>query len=52
MVAFFGVPLIVIMNGLSNLYSALSELFIRVPRTVQQGTPVSENAFFRIRSQL
>ena len=41
MVAFFGVPLIVIMNGLSNLYSALSELFIRVPRTVQQGTPVS-----------
>ena len=41
MVAFFGVPLIVILNGLSNLYSAASELFIRVPRTVQQGTPVT-----------
>ena len=41
MVAFFGVPLIVVINGLSNLYSAASELFIHVPRTVQQGTPVS-----------
>jgi MFS family permease len=41
MVAFFGVPLIVVINGLSNLYSAVSELFIRVPRTVQQGTPVT-----------
>ena len=40
-VAFFGVPLIVVINGLSNLYSAVSELFVRVPRTVQQGTPVS-----------
>jgi MFS family permease len=41
MVAFFGVPLIVVLNGLSNLYSALSELFIRVPRTVQQGEKVT-----------
>ena len=41
MVAFFGVPLIVILNGLSNLYSAASELFIRGPKTVQQGDPVS-----------
>lgn len=41
MVAFFGVPLIVIINGLSNLYSAISELFIRVPKTVQQGQQVS-----------
>lgn len=41
LVAFFGVPLIVVLNGLSNLYSALSELFIHVPRTVQQGTAVS-----------
>ena len=41
MVAFFGVPLIVVLNGLSNLYSALSELFIHVPKTVQQGEPVT-----------
>ena len=41
MVAFFGVPLIVIINGLSNLYSAASELLIRVPRTAQQGEPVT-----------
>ena len=41
MVAFFGVPLIVILNGLSNLYSAVTEVFIRVPKTVQQGDPVS-----------
>ena len=40
-VAFFGVPLIVILNGLSNLYSAVTELFVHVPKTVQQGTPVS-----------
>jgi predicted MFS family arabinose efflux permease len=41
MVAFFGVPLIVVINGLSNLYSAVSELLVHVPRTVQQGTPVT-----------
>lgn len=41
MVAFLGVPFIVCLNGLSNLYSAVSELFIRVPKTIQQGTKVS-----------
>ena len=41
MVAFLGVPLIVVINGLSNLYSALTELFVHVPKTVQQGTPVT-----------
>lgn len=41
MVAFFGVPLIVVINGLSNLYSAVTELFVRVPRTAQQGMPVT-----------
>lgn len=41
MVAFFGVPLIVVLNGLSNLYSAATELFVRVPRTVQQGSSVT-----------
>ena len=40
-VAFFGVPLIVILNGLSNLYSAISEIFIDVPKTAKQGTPVT-----------
>jgi len=47
MVAFFGVPLIVILNGLSNLYSAISELFIHVPRTVQQGLQVSVKSVMR-----
>ena len=41
MVAFFGVPLIVVINGLSNLYAAVSELFVRVPRTAQQGAKVT-----------
>ena len=41
MVAFFGVPLIVVLNGLSNLYSAFTELFIQVPRTLQQGQQVT-----------
>ena len=40
-VAFLGVPMIVVINGLSNLYSALTELFVHVPRTVQQGNPVT-----------
>ena len=47
MVAFFGVPLIVILNGLSNLYSAVTELFIHVPRTVQQGTQVTVKGILR-----
>ena len=47
MVAFFGVPLIVVINGLSNLYSAISELFVHVPRTVQQGTPVTVKGTLR-----
>ena len=41
MVAFFGVPLIVVINGLSNIYAAISELFIAVPKTVQQGEAVT-----------
>jgi len=41
MVAFLGVPLIVVINGLSNLYSAITELFVRVPKTIQQGTQVT-----------
>ena len=46
-VAFFGVPLIVIINGLSNLYSAVTEMFIHVPKTVQQGTQVSVKNILR-----
>ena len=41
MVAFLGVPTIVILNGMSNLYSAVTELFVTVPKTVQQGNAVS-----------
>lgn len=47
LVAFFGVPLIVVINGISNLYSAFSELFIHVPKTVQQGTPVTVKGVLR-----
>ena len=41
MIALLGVPLIIIINGISNFYSAVSELFVTVPKTVQQGDPVS-----------
>ena len=41
MVAFLGVPLIVVINVISNLYSGFSELFVHVPKTVQQGTAVT-----------
>ena len=41
LVAFLGVPLIVVLNGVSYLISALTETFIHVPRTVQQGEKVT-----------
>ncbi|MBQ2324921.1 MAG: MFS transporter, partial [Clostridia bacterium] len=41
MVAFFGVPLIVVLNGISNLYSACTELFVNVPKTLQQKESVT-----------
>lgn len=41
MVAFLGVPLIVVINGLSNLYAACSELLVCIPKTVQQGKAVT-----------
>ena len=47
MVALLGVPLIVVINGLSNLYSAATELFVRVPKTVQQGTAVTVKGVLR-----
>ena len=47
MVAFLGVPLIVVINGLSNLYSALTEAFVHVPETVQQGQRVTVKGIFR-----
>lgn len=46
-VAFFGVPLIIIINGCSNLYSALSEMLISVPKTVQQGEQVTVKGIIR-----
>ena len=45
--AFFGVPLIVVINGLSNLYSAITEFFIHVPQTAQQGTQVTPQSILR-----
>lgn len=41
LVAFFGVPVIIVLDGVSYLFSALTELFIRVPKTVQQGQKVT-----------
>ena len=47
MVAAFGAPLIIVANGISNLYSAFSELLIRVPKTIQQGTPVTPKGILK-----
>ena len=41
LVAFLGVPIIVVFNGFSNLYSAVTELFVTAPKTVQQGNKVT-----------
>lgn len=47
MVAILGVPLIVVINGLSNLYSGITELFVHVPRTLQQGAKVTVKTILR-----
>lgn len=41
LVAFFGVPLMIVVNGVSYLISAVTELFIHVPKTKQQGQQVT-----------
>ena len=41
MVAFFGVPLIIVINGLSNIYAAISETLVKVPQTAQEGKAVT-----------
>lgn len=41
LVAFLGVPLIIVLNGISYLFSAFTELFIRVPKTLRQGERVT-----------
>ena len=47
MVAFLGVPLIVVITGMSTLYSAFTEMLVRVPRTVQQGEAVTVRGVLR-----
>ncbi len=47
MVALFGVPLIIVINGCSNIYSAISEMFINVPKTVSQGETVTVKGILR-----
>lgn len=41
LVAFLGVPFIIMINGISYLISAFTEMFIFVPKTVKQGTKVT-----------
>ena len=47
MVVFFGVPLIIIINGISNLYAAISELFISIPKSAQEGEKVNVKSVLR-----
>lgn len=47
LVAFLGVPLIILINGISYLFSAVTEMFIHVPKTSQQGTKVTVSGIFR-----
>ena len=41
LVVFLGVPLIIIFNGISYLFSAFTEMFIYVPKTKRQGEKVT-----------
>ncbi|MCI7574200.1 MAG: MFS transporter [Clostridiales bacterium] len=47
LVAFLGVPLIIVINGISYLFSAATEMFIHVPKTPQQGTKVTVSGVIR-----
>ncbi len=47
MVIFLGVPLIVVINGASNLYSAITEMFVKVPKSTQQNQPVTAKGLFK-----
>ena len=47
LVAFLGVPLVMVLNGASYLISAVTEMFIHVPRTVGQGTKVTVKGVLR-----
>lgn len=44
LVAFFGVGIIIILNGISYLISAMTEMFIDIPKTVQEGNKVTVRA--------
>ena len=46
-VAFLGVPFIIVINGLSNIYAAISELFVSVPKTANQGDSISISGILR-----
>ena len=41
LVAFLGVPLIILINGISYLISAVAEMFLTVPKSRQQGESVT-----------
>lgn len=47
LVAFLGVPVIIVLNGVSYLISALTEAFIHIPKTVHQGETVTVRGLFR-----
>ena len=47
LVAFLGVPLIIVINGISYLFSAATEVFIHVPKTVRQGEKVTVSGILR-----
>ena len=41
LVTLLGVPLIIIINGISNLYSAVTEMLVRIPKSVEEGEKIS-----------
>ena len=47
LLTFLGVPVIILLNGVSYLLSAVSEMFIRVPKTKQEGAGVTVKGLLR-----
>ena len=46
LVVFLGVPLVIVLNGVSYLISAFTEMFITVPRSARQGQRVTVKGLF------
>ena len=46
LIVWFGVPLLILLNGISYVISAITEVFIAIPRNEKQGTAITAKNIF------